>query len=322
MSKQQADQGLDGVLAIWKPAGWTSHDVVAKVRGMLRVKRIGHTGTLDPAVTGVLPLCIGRSTRFVEYLQEMPKTYEATLRFGIATDTEDLSGTITEQKDASFLTESMIRDAALSFIGDIDQIPPMVSAVKINGKRLYELARQGMTVERPSRRISIYDIDILQMTGVGSVPELTFSVTCSKGTYIRTLCVDIGLKLGVPAVMSELIRTESAGLKREHCVTLEQIPELLQQGGLGDKLLVSDTLLTNIPSTVAVHPESLYVLQGKAVEASKLQPPADREGLWKLYRSDGVFLGLFSVDENGETVRPVKVFHTPEGQGSQGNQSD
>lgn len=322
MSKEQIEQGLDGVIAIWKPAGWTSHDVVAKVRGMLRVRRIGHTGTLDPAVTGVLPLCIGRSTRFVQYLQEMPKTYEATLRFGIATDTEDLSGTIIEQKDASFLTESIIRAATLSFKGDIDQVPPMVSAVKINGKRLYELARQGITVERPARRVSIYEIDILGITGVGVEPELTFSVKCSKGTYIRTLCVDIGRKLGVPAVMSELVRTESAGLRKEHCVTLEEIPELLKQGGLGKKLLVSDTLLTEIPSTIAVHPESLYVLQGKAVEASKLQPPADKEGLWKLYRSDGVFLGLFSVDENGETVRPVKVFHTPEGHASTESQSD
>jgi tRNA pseudouridine55 synthase len=312
---QQPDHYQDGVLAVWKPAGWTSHDVVAKVRGMLRVRRIGHTGTLDPAVTGVLPLCIGRSTRFVEYLQDMPKTYEATLRFGIATDTEDLSGNVTEQKDASFLTETMIVNAALSFIGDIDQVPPMVSAVKINGKRLYELARQGVTVERPSRRVSIYDIVILNVAVDGTEPELTFSVKCSKGTYIRTLCVDIGRKLGVPAVMSKLVRTESAGLKQEHCVTLEQIPDLIKQGSLGHKLLAPDMLLAGMPSTVALYPESLYVLQGKTVEANRLQPPADREGLWKLYRSDGVFLGLFSVDENVETVRPVKVFHTPDGQG-------
>jgi tRNA pseudouridine55 synthase len=312
---QQPDSFLDGVLAVWKPAGWTSHDVVAKFRGMLRVRRIGHTGTLDPAVTGVLPLCIGRSTRFVEYLQDMPKTYEATLRFGIATDTEDLSGIVTEQKDASFLTESLIVDTALSFIGDIDQIPPMVSAVKINGKRLYELARQGITVERPSRRVSIYDIVILNVAMNSAEPELTFSVKCSKGTYIRTLCVDIGRKLGVPAVMSKLVRTESAGLKQEHCITLEQIPDLLKQGGLGEKLLAPDILLAGIPSSVAAYPESLHVLQGKTIEAIRLQPPADREGLWKLYRSDGVFLGLFSVDENLETVRPVKVFQTPEGQG-------
>jgi tRNA pseudouridine55 synthase len=307
------EQGWDGVLAVWKPAGWTSHDVVAKARGLLRVRRIGHTGTLDPAVTGVLPLCIGRSTRFVEYLQDMPKTYEATLRFGVATDTEDLSGNIVERKDVSFLTESMIADAALSFVGEINQVPPMVSAVKINGKRLYELAREGLTVDRPSRRVHIYEIVIFNVEATGAEPELTFSVTCSKGTYIRTLCVDIGRKLGVPAVMKELVRTESAGIRREQCVTLDQIPDLISQGGLSEKLLAPDTMLTGMPSAVAVLPESLHALQGKAIPAARLQPPPGKEGLLKLYRSDGIFLGLFSLDEDGETVRPVKVFHAPEG---------
>jgi tRNA pseudouridine55 synthase len=321
MSKQP-ESTIEGVLAVWKPAGWTSHDVVAKVRGMLRVRRIGHTGTLDPAVTGVLPLCIGRSTRFVEYLQEMPKTYEATLRFGIATDTEDLTGNVIEEQDATFLTESSIVDAALSFIGEIQQVPPMVSAVKINGKRLYELAREGITIERPSRRVSIYEIDILKVTATGAQPELTFTVKCSKGTYIRTLCVDIGRKLGVPAVMAELVRTESAGINQEQCVLLEQIPDLVKKGMLGEKLLAPDTMLVGIPSSMAVHPESLHVLQGKVVEVSQLQPPPDKEGLLKLYRSDGVFLGLFSVDENREMVRPVKVFYTPEGQGPSDSQSD
>ncbi|RKP55503.1 tRNA pseudouridine(55) synthase TruB [Cohnella endophytica] len=307
MSKNK-EQSWEGVLAIWKPAGWTSHDVVAKARGLLKERRIGHTGTLDPAVTGVLPLCIGRSTRFVEYLQEMPKTYRATLRFGIATDTEDLSGEVIERKDASFLTEPAMIEAALAFVGDIDQIPPMVSAVKIDGKRLYELAREGVTVERPSRRVSIYSIDVIQAVAGVEQPELTFSVTCSKGTYIRTLCVDIGRKLGVPAVMSELVRTESAGILEEHCVTLEQIPAMLASGELRKKVLSPDALLTEIPSSTAVMPESTYAVQGKAISADRLQPPPDREGILKLYRADGVFLGMFSVDENRAIVRPVKVF--------------
>ncbi|RED66075.1 tRNA pseudouridine(55) synthase TruB [Cohnella lupini] len=315
---QRNEQGWDGVLAIWKPAGWTSHDVVAKARGLLRVRRIGHTGTLDPAVTGVLPLCIGRSTRFVEYLQEMPKTYRATLRFGLATDSEDLSGAVIERKDASFLTKSMMVEAALSFVGEIDQVPPMVSAVKINGQRLYELARQGITVERPSRRVCIYELKILTVVEGIEQPEITFSVTCSKGTYIRTLCVDIGRRLGVPAVMSELVRTESAGMKQEHCVTLEQIPQLLADGELESKLLAPDSLLTNMPASTAIPPESLHAIQGKGIGAAKLLPPPDKEGLLKLYRSDGVFLGLFSVDENMETVRPVKVFYSP---GDQPNDS-
>jgi len=311
----------EGVLAIWKPAGWTSHDVVAKARRLLRERRIGHTGTLDPAVTGVLPLCVGRATRLVEYLQETPKTYRATLRFGIATDSEDLSGEIIERKDASSLTEQMIREAALSFVGEIDQIPPMVSAVKVDGKRLYELARQGVTVERKARRVTIQCLDIIETTTGGPEPELTFTVTCSKGTYIRTLCVDIGRKLGVPAVMSELVRTESAGIRREQCVTLEEIPELLEKGELGAKLIDADKLLFGIPSTVAAEPECLDALQGKGIIAARLQPPPDRPGLWKLYRSDGVFLGLFSADETSGRVRPVKVFHPPQDHSSD-SQSD
>ncbi|MFB9273563.1 tRNA pseudouridine(55) synthase TruB [Cohnella cellulosilytica] len=302
----------EGVLAVWKPAGWTSHDVVAKARRLLRERRIGHTGTLDPAVTGVLPLCVGRATRLVEYLQEAPKTYRAKLKFGLATDSEDLSGEVIERKDASFLTETMIREAALSFVGEIDQVPPMMSAVKVDGKRLYELARQGVTVERKSRRVTIHRLDVDEVTAGVDEPELTFTVACSKGTYIRTLCVDIGRKLGVPAVMAELVRLESAGIRREQCVTLEEIPELLEKGKLGGKLLAADELLADFPAAVAADDEAKRVLQGKAIRAAKLRPAPDRQGLWKLYRSDGVFLGLFSADDTAEWVRPVKVFHPPE----------
>ncbi|KIL34892.1 pseudouridine synthase [Cohnella kolymensis] len=307
---------IEGVLAVWKPSGWTSHDVVAKVRGMLRIRRIGHTGTLDPAVTGVLPLCIGRATRLVEYLQEIPKTYEATLRFGIATDTEDLSGKVVEQRDASSLTEKQIVDAAYSFAGEIEQVPPMVSAVKVGGKRLYELARQGLTVDRAPRRVRIHEIKVLKVDANREQPELTFSVTCSKGTYIRTLCVDIGRKLGVPAVMAELVRTESAGITRQLTVTLDEIPVLQEQGRLTDKVISADTLLTDLPAIVAEHAEAIHALQGKAIQAKRLQTPPAAEGLCRLYRSDGIFLGLFTVDGNMETVRPVKVFHPSEEQES------
>ena len=192
MSKS-SQPALDGVLAVWKPSGYTSHDVVAKARRILRERRIGHTGTLDPSVTGVLPLCIGRATRFVEYLQELPETYEAVLTFGISTDTEDMSGNVLEEMDASFLTEEAIASAARSFIGEIDQVPPMVSAVKMNGKRLYELAREGVVVERPSRRVTIYDLNVLQVSAAGSRPTVSFSVTCSKAlTFGRYASISAG----------------------------------------------------------------------------------------------------------------------------------
>jgi tRNA pseudouridine55 synthase len=299
---------FEGVLAIWKPAGWTSHDVVAKARRLLGVRRIGHTGTLDPAVTGVLPLCVGRATRFVEYLQEMPKTYEATLRFGIATDTEDLEGTVTEEADASFLTEERMKDAVLSFLGEIDQVPPMVSAVKVNGKRLYELAREGVTVERKARRVTIHAVEILVIEAGKSRPEIRFTVRCSKGTYIRTLCVDIGRRLGVPALMASLIRTESAGLGPNDCVTLEQIPELIAHGSLQGKIRPGDRLLDHLPRTAVGLPEAEHVLQGKPAAAASLDPVPEKAGLWRLYRSDGIFLGLFENDSAAGYLRAVKVF--------------
>lgn len=304
---------MEGVLAIWKPAGWTSHDVVAKARRILRIKRIGHTGTLDPAVTGVLPICIGRATRMVEYLQEMPKTYEALLRFGIATDTEDAGGEVIERMDASHLTEEQIRDAALSFVGGIEQIPPMVSAVKVDGKRLYELARQGVTVERKPRPVTIHRIDIQRVDAAIEHPELRFSVTCSKGTFIRTLCVDIGRKLGVPAVMAELTRTSSAGLAREDSVTLEELEELQARGEAAGKLLAADELLIDIPRTSAGIREAEHALQGKPIPKRMLDPAPDEAGLWRLYREeDGAFLGLFELAAGEEAVRPVKVFHPSE----------
>jgi len=305
---QAKTHNFEGVLAVWKPAGWTSHDVVAKARRILGVKRIGHTGTLDPAVTGVLPICVGRATRMVEYLQELPKTYEATLRFGIATDTEDLTGNTVERCDASHLTEASIREAVQSFVGDIMQVPPMVSAVKIDGKRLYELAREGVTVERPARPVTIYEIRIGDVNAGVPEPEVTFTVRCSKGTYIRTLCVDIGRKLGVPAAMAVLKRTESAGLAPEDSLTLEEIASLRESGELGGRMIEADTLIP-FPRTTGGQTAASHARQGKAVPFEGLQPKPDEAGLWRLYREDGAFLGLFEADLQGRRLKAVKVFH-------------
>ena len=208
---------LEGVLAVYKPAGFTSHDVVAKARRILGMKRIGHTGTLDPQVTGVLPLCLGKATRVVEYIQELPKEYVATLRLGLSSDTEDLTGTITESVDEVHVSEEEVLAVLTSFKGIISQVPPMYSAVKIDGKRLYELAREGKTVERKSREVEIYEIEMTDMTWNDNYPDITFRVLCSKGTYIRTLCVDIGRALGLPGVMVKLERTMSAGISASHC---------------------------------------------------------------------------------------------------------
>jgi len=299
---------LEGVLAIWKPAGWTSHDVVAKARKLLGIRRIGHTGTLDPAVTGVLPLCIGRATRFVEYLQEMPKTYDVLLRFGVATDTQDLTGSVTESMDASFLSEDKIRSAVMSFLGEIQQVPPMVSAVKVNGKRLYELARQGVTVDRKPRKVTIYAIEIKEIASGIPHPEIRFSVRCSKGTYIRALCEDIGRSLGVPAVMASLVRTESAGLTQKNCVTLEDIPKLLQTGTLDEALVPADRLLAHFPRATAPAAEARSALQGKPLPAESLKPFPEQAGLWLVDREDGAFLGIFLREKRSDFLKAVKLF--------------
>lgn len=299
---------LEGVLAVWKPEGWTSHDVVAKVRGITRERRIGHTGTLDPMVTGVLPLCIGKATRIVEYLQELPKQYEAVLRFGIATDTEDASGTVVSKKDASSLTAEQVRHAIMSFLGEIEQIPPMYSAVKIDGKRLYELAREGKTVERKARRVTIHEIEIVEMNMGGQEPTVRFRVSCSKGTYIRTLCVDIGQALGYPATMESLIRTRSAHFGPEQCYTMEQIREAAEQDRVQQLLMPVDTAMAYLPAITVMDALAHYAIQGKGIpfRACSYQPLTNQ--LYRLYDEQGTFYGLFEVPEAGTDLRPVKVF--------------
>ncbi|OXM84715.1 tRNA pseudouridine(55) synthase TruB [Paenibacillus rigui] len=308
-------ESLEGILPVWKPQGFTSHDVVAKVRRILKIKRIGHTGTLDPQVTGVLPLCIGRATRLVEYIQELPKEYEATLKIGFATDTEDAGGQVIERTEKQVeLTEEQVRSTVLSFVGEIQQVPPMYSAVKVDGKRLYELARQGLEVERKSRTVTIHGIQILQMDLDQEYPEVRFRVQCSKGTYIRTLCVDIGKALGYPAVMSELVRTSTGSIRPEQCLTLEQIEQLQQQGMLADKLIPGEQAIAHMPS---VHLNEMQTKKAFLGQKLIVQPPAeqrrddaDESGskLYAAYGSDSRFIGIFEWNlVNGELL-PVKVF--------------
>ena len=300
---------MDGILAVWKPAGWTSHDVVAKVRRLLRIKRIGHAGTLDPQVTGVLPLCIGRATRVVEYLQELPKAYEAVLQLGVSTDTEDMTGNVLERREGVRVTEQQARAALARFAGEIEQVPPMYSAVKVGGKRLYELAREGKTVERKSRRVTVYGIELTFAELDVPLPRIGFAVTCSKGTYIRTLCVDIGRALGVPAAMAELRRTVSAGLSEADCVTLEEIEALQAQGLLEDKLLPAERALEHLPRMTADSRIAQMALQGRKLPYAATGTEASAsEGLIRLFGEDGRFIGLYRADGDADLLVPVKVF--------------
>jgi tRNA pseudouridine55 synthase len=302
---------FEGILPVWKPQGFTSHDVVAKVRGILKIKRIGHTGTLDPQVTGVLPLCIGRATRLVEYIQELPKEYEATIKIGLATDTEDAGGQVIDQVDNVQLNEEQVTAAMMSFIGDINQVPPMYSAVKVDGKRLYELARQGLEVERKSRVVTIHDIRILHMNLELDHPEIRFRVRCSKGTYIRTLCVDIGKSLGYPAVMSHLVRTSTGSIEQEQCLTFEQIELLHSEGTLFDKLVPVEKALAHIP---AVHLNETQTR--KALLGQKFILTSENNSLYAThaqqlvtaYSADSRFLGIFEWNQDTLELQPVKVF--------------
>jgi tRNA pseudouridine55 synthase len=298
---------LEGILAVWKPAGWTSHDVVAKVRRLARMRRIGHAGTLDPQVTGVLPLCLGRATRAIEYLQELPKAYEAVMRLGVATDTEDMTGTVVETADASHVTESMVREALARFIGEIEQVPPMYSAVKVGGRKLYELAREGKTVEREPRNVTIHSLELKFAELGGPEPRIGFGAVCSKGTYIRTLCVDIGRALGVPAAMESLVRTRSAGLGESDCLTLERIGELAASGGLAGALLPVDRALDRYPRVDVGAAAAARAAQGQRIRL----PAGQASGLVRLY-GEGRFVGLFEADGGAGVLKPVKVFASAE----------
>lgn len=299
---------MDGIIAIWKPAGWTSHDVVAKVRRIVRMKRIGHAGTLDPMVTGVLPLCLGRSTRVVEYLQDRPKAYEAVIQLGVSTDTEDLTGTVIEDRDGITVTKDDIMRVLRSFVGEIEQVPPMFSAVKVDGKRLYELAREGKTVERKSRKVTIHEIELLHTDLELEKPRFSFSVVCSKGTYIRTLCVDIGQALGVPAAMAELTRTMSGGITGEQCITLEQLEELQQSGQLEGRVISAEAAISHLQRAVVSAATREMALRGQKLPLHLVTGLQNDGTLVRLYDETDRFIGIFEADQEASLLKPIKVF--------------
>ena len=231
---------MDGILPLWKPVGMTSHDCVNKLRTILGTKKVGHTGTLDPDVEGMLPMCIGMGTKIAQYVTESKKVYEAEVKLGFATETEDAEGAVIEQKEVSTkISTKELNDKLETFKGTITQVPPMYSAVRVEGKRLYEYAREGIDVERPERTVTIHDIELLS-NGITYDEDggATFKIriTCSKGTYIRTLCVDIGKALGYPAHMSHLVRTASGSFQKEEGVSFEDLHKAKDEGFI-DKYL-------------------------------------------------------------------------------------
>lgn len=300
---------MDGVIVVMKPAGWTSHDVVAKARRILGIKRIGHTGTLDPGVTGVLPLCIGRATRLVEYIQDLPKEYVAELTIGYSTDTEDASGHIVERSDRVSVTREDVENVLQTFVGTVEQTPPMYSAVKVNGKRLYELARQGKEVDRDARKVHIYEIELLEYQDSFPFPQIRFRVSCSKGTYIRTLCKDIGQALGYPSVMSGLVRTATGNFRSEQCVTLEQLEQIVESNDLARCLIPPDQAVKHFPEVTVEGTFVSKALNGQKLPFSVLANLPAEGGKARLYTDQQVFMGIYDIRPEDSMAVPLKLFH-------------
>ena len=283
---------MNGIVIVDKPAGWTSQDVVSRLRGVFQTRRIGHGGTLDPMATGVLPVFVGRATRGVEFFEHADKTYEATLRLGVTTDTEDITGTVLEEKPVS-VTEAEFLAVLDQFRGEIEQIPPMYSALKVNGQKLYDLARQGREVERKSRKITIFRLECLSFEGT----EAKLLVHCSKGTYIRTLCKDIGQALGCGGCMAALRRVQAGSYKIDSAVSL---PTLVKAEKPENYLSDVDSLFFQYEKVVLTPNQEKRCRNGNSFSVTL------PEGKYRAYSAGGEFLMLAEV-KNG-TMSTVKSF--------------
>ena len=283
---------MDGIVIVDKPADWTSQDVTAKLRGVFQTRRIGHGGTLDPKATGVLPVFVGRATRGVEFFEHAEKTYETILRLGITTDTEDITGAVLEEKPAQ-VTEAEILAVLKQFKGEIQQIPPMYSAIKVNGQKLCNLARKGKEVERPARTITIYALDFLGMDGA----DVRLRVHCSKGTYIRTLCKDIGVALGCGGCMADLRRTSAGSYTLADAVPLA---DLVASEDPAQYLQGVDTLFTQHPAVTLTEKQALRCRNGNSFA---IDLPA---GTYRAYDQTGEFLMLAKVEDG--TMSTIKSF--------------
>ena len=300
---------INGVINVYKEPGFTSHDVVAKLRGILKQKKIGHMGTLDPNAVGVLPVCLGKATKLCDILSEKDKTYNATLLLGLDTDTQDTSGEVISKADTDSiveLSEDKVFETIKSYIGDYDQIPPMFSAIKIGGEKLYNLARRGEVIERPARHCRIIDITVTKM----ELPRVDLHVTCSKGTYIRTLCHDIGKDLGVGGCMEKLVRTKVERFSVEDSITLKQIEEFRDNNTLEDYITPVDEMLGNYSKCMVSKGAEKLVYNGNIFTSGNTFLKMNHEDgqIVRVYTSEGEFIGLYKFNSEKQIYKPVKMF--------------
>ena len=303
---------MNGILNVYKEPGFTSHDVVAKLRGICKQKKIGHTGTLDPEASGVLPVCLGSATKLCDLLTEKDKEYRAVMLLGCETDTQDTTGTVLSEHEVT-ASEEEVRDAVLSFAGPYDQIPPMYSALKVNGQKLCDLARAGKVVERKSRRITIHSIEIEEIC----LPRVTMKVSCSRGTYIRTLCHDIGQKLGCGGAMEKLVRTRSGWFGLEEAYKLSEIQKLSDEGRLEEILMPVETVFEGLLAVQAVGAGQKLLENGNPLECRHVKllsggtpldcAPEDGTQV-RVYDENGHFTGVYAWRKAEERLKPVKMF--------------
>ncbi|MDD6810882.1 MAG: tRNA pseudouridine(55) synthase TruB [Lachnospiraceae bacterium] len=299
----------NGIINIYKEAGFTSHDVVARLRGILKQKKIGHTGTLDPDAVGVLPVCLGSGTKLCDMLTDKSKEYVAELRLGVTTDTQDMSGRILTQNEVD-VSKEQVEEAIYSFCGDYEQIPPMYSALKVNGKKLYELAREGKEVTRKARMVQIEELEILQM----DLPLVRMRVCCSKGTYIRTLCADIGEKLGCGGAMQSLKRTRVGSFRMEDALTLAQIEKLRDENAVEKAIMSVDEVFVNLQKAIVLAGYVKFIENGncffkKAVKRNSEQAERFEPGEQvRVYDEQGKFYGIYRYEEEKSMFYPVKMF--------------
>ena len=303
---------MNGIINIYKEQGYTSHDVVAKLRGILRMKKIGHTGTLDPDAVGVLPVCTGRATKLCGMITDWGKTYEAVMLLGTRTDTQDISGNILSLTEVN-VTKIQIMDVIGSFTGEYDQIPPMYSALKHNGKKLYELARQGIEIERKPRRVNIKSILINDINLEDNDKTVTFTVECSKGTYIRTLCEDIGNRLGCGACMQSLKRTRVGSFSIDNSYTLSQIEQMVQAGKTDEILTPIDEMFSDSRKIIISQEYDKLLYNGNKLPYNSIQGKNDvqhnEDEQVRVYDKNDEFIGVYRFE--GNEFVPVKMFYQP-----------
>ena len=316
---------MNGVINIYKEKGYTSFHAVYVIRKLTGEQKVGHTGTLDPDVTGVLPVCIGKATKLVGQLTDTDKTYRCIMQFGIRTDTQDISGNILESISEEDIrsrikgitdgdAKKLIEETIMSFTGETEQIPPMFSALKIDGMKLVNAARKGVEVERQPRKVTIYSIEDISIAD--NLLSAGFTVSCSKGTYIRTLCEDIGRKIGVPACMASLERTKAAGLDISTAVTLEEAEKACAEGRLEAMIMPPDRFLLEYPAVTVTDDAVNRLIYGNYLYGKDIDPdeydrvrPFDRDGcIFRIYDRQGQFYALYRSDKKAGCIKCVKMF--------------